>query len=155
MNLKIKLLTIIISGLIACNTVAQLPYSYNKENTGVDCETPALPSPENLENIPLLPNPFEWSDGSGRVESFEDWECRRNEIMAEIERYEIGPKPAEPENITASLDGNELTVEVTDNGQTLTLTSTINIPEGEGPFPVVIVISPDVICGLENIVGWE
>jgi hypothetical protein len=138
MNLKIKLLTIIISTLIACNAVAQLPYSYNKENTGINCEEPALPSTENLENVPLLPDPFEWSDGSGRAKTIEEWECRRNEIMAEIERYEIGPKPSPPENIAASLDGNILTVEVTDNGQTLTLTSTINIPEGEGPFPVVI-----------------
>ncbi len=138
MNSKIKLLTVIIIVLIACNTFAQPPYSYNKENTGADCEPPVLPSPEELENTPLLPDPFEWSDGSGRAETLEDWECRRNEIMAEIERYEIGPKPAPPENVTATLDGNTITVEITDNGQTLTLTSQVIMPEGEGPFPIVI-----------------
>ncbi|HKK80646.1 MAG TPA: hypothetical protein VJ909_00270, partial [Prolixibacteraceae bacterium] len=138
MNLKLKLLTIFISTLIACNAIAQLPYSYNQENTGADCEEPALPSPDNLENTPLLPDPFEWSDGSGRAETIEEWECRRNEIMAEIERYEIGPKPSPPEKVTATLEGNTITVDITDNEETLTLTSQIVIPEGEGPFPIVI-----------------
>lgn len=117
---------------------SQLPLVYSEENTGVACDQPPLPAPDELTNHPLLPNPFAWSDGSGEVTQFSDWECRRNEIAAEIAEYEIGTKPAPPENITASLSGSTLTVSVTVNNQTLTLTSNVNIPDGEGPFPVVI-----------------
>ena len=43
-----------------------------------------------------LPNPFEWSDGSGKITSLEEWKCRRAEIKAKIENYEIGTKPEKP-----------------------------------------------------------
>jgi hypothetical protein len=79
-----------------------------------------------------------WSDGRGRSTNFADWECRRNEIKAEIERYEIGTKPAKPQNITASYAAGVLTVNVTENGQTLTLTSQVALPTGNGPFPAII-----------------
>ena len=126
--------------LVGCSfySCAQVPLVYALENTGADCAAPPLPAPAELINYPNLPNPFEWSDGSGVLTDFADWECRRNEIKAEIEEYEIGPKPAPPQSVTASFSGTTLTVEVTDNGQTLTLTSEVVIPAGPGPFPVVI-----------------
>ncbi len=117
---------------------AQLPLVYGVENTGASCEAPPLPAPNQLTNYPMLPDPFAWSNGSGRIAGFEEWECRRNEIKAEIEEYEIGPKPDRPANISATLTGTQLTVVVTENGQTLTLTSQVIIPTGTGPFPVVI-----------------
>jgi hypothetical protein len=68
-----------------------------------------------------LPNPFEWSDGSGKVREIEDWKCRRAEIKAEIEKYEIGIKP-ETAKVEASYTGGVLKVVVTDNGQSMTIT---------------------------------
>lgn len=130
---------LLLNVLVVTNSFAQqIPLVYEIENSGVSCAQPLLPNPGNLVNYPLLPDPFAWSDGSGRVEKFTDWECRRNEIKAEIEKYEIGPKPSRPENITATFANNTLTVVVTENGQTLTLTSTVTIPAGDGPFPVII-----------------
>lgn len=117
---------------------AQLPLVYNLENTGEGCEQPVLVEPADLINYPMLPDPFSWSDGSGRLTEFEDWECRRNEIKAEIEKYEIGPKPNRPNDIKATFFNNILKVEITENGQTLTLTSDVVIPPGTGPFPVII-----------------
>src|SRR5262249_44807641 len=81
--------------------------------------------------------------------SFASWERRRNEIKAAIEKYEIGPKPDCSDcTITASYappaagstDKGVLTVVVTRNGQSLTLTSGVFIPTemGSGPFPVLI-----------------
>lgn len=137
MKNKIALLMLIVSTFTNIDSYAQ-PFVYSNENTGISCTKPPLPLPNDLTNYPMLPDPFAWSDGSGRSTDFNDWECRRNEIKAEIEQYEIGPKPNRPANITASYANGTLTVIVTENGQTLTLTSSVTIPTGTGPFPVVI-----------------
>ena len=123
---------------LSIKSLAQLPYVYHAENTGAACQKPPLPEPANLTNYPMLPDPFAWADGSGRISGFDDWECRRNEIKAELEKYEIGIKPDKPASVTATFSNNTLTVVVTENGQTLTLSSQVTIPSGTGPFPVVI-----------------
>lgn len=114
----------------------------------------------NIEELPVikpLTDPFEWSDKSGRSTKFEDWKKRRTEIKAEIEHYEIGEKPNRPENITASFINDTLTVNITKNGNTLTLTSYILLPEGDGPFPAVIGIGrgsgslPEGVFSTRNI----
>lgn len=138
MRMKFTFSALALGALMAFQSKAELPLVYDQENTGVACEAPVLPAVSELVAYPLLPDPFAWSDGSGRVEDFSEWACRRNEIKAEIEHYEIGPKPGKPELLTSSLAGNTLTVEITHNGETLVLTSTVTVPEGEGPFPVVI-----------------
>ena len=138
MNFKSELVTLLLSVLVVVKSNAQPPLVYEVENSGASCEKPMLPDPGDLQNYPFLPDPFAWSDGGGRVDTFPDWECRRNEIKAEIEEYETGPKPDRPDTITATFSDNTLTVMVTENGETLTLTSNVIIPEGSGPFPVVI-----------------
>ncbi|GHT75367.1 hypothetical protein AGMMS50262_10440 [Bacteroidia bacterium] len=115
-----------------------VPLVYNSENTGADCAKPVLPAVKDLPSSVRLPNPFEWSDGHGTAGTLTDWECRRNEIKAEIEDYEIGVKPARPADISATYSGGTLTITVKENGKTLILTSKINIPSGTGPFPVII-----------------
>ncbi|MBO9681981.1 MAG: hypothetical protein J7502_04835 [Flavisolibacter sp.] len=119
---------------------AQPPLVYSKENTGTHFAIPPLRDLDQLPVIDPLPDPFMWSNGKGRSTKFSDWEKRRNEIKAEIEHYEIGKKPNKPENVTASYSKSDSTlkVDVTVNGQTLTLTSKIILPSGNGPFPAVI-----------------
>lgn len=130
------LLLIIVS--ISCTNNKPIPLVYDVENTGIDCPKPPLPSFDQLPVVELLPDPFLKSDGSKRYTSFKKWACRRAEIKAEIEHYEIGPKPVRPDSINASFENDILTVNITVNGNTLTLTSTVKLPEGEGPFPAVI-----------------
>ena len=133
------LLTLLVTSLVAVVSLAQvLPLVYDVENTGTDCPKPSFPTRTELPTIEPLTDPFEWSDRSGRSTSFADWKCRRAEIKAEIEHYEIGEKPVRPDTITASYAGGTLTVNVTVNGKTLTLTSAVVLPAGEGPFPAVI-----------------
>jgi hypothetical protein len=93
---------------------------------------------DELPDIQALPDPFEWSDGRGRISNISDWRYRRAEIKAEIEHYEIGEKPVRPDSITASYIDDTLKVNITVNGNTLTLTSAVILPEGNGPFPAVI-----------------
>lgn len=114
------------------------PLVYEKENTGDGLVAPALPGLEDLPVVEPLTDPLLWSDGSGRVKEFEEWRRRRAEIKAEIEHYEIGKKPGRPEKLKATYKEGMLKVEVTVKGETLTLSSRVSLPEGEGPFPAVI-----------------
>ena len=114
-----------------------IPLVYNKENT-VAPTTVHLPSFEELPVIETLPDPFEWSDGSGRSTQFEDWSRRRMEIGAEIQHYEIGEKPARPDSISAEFINDTITVWINVNGEQLILKSQVILPDGEGPFPAVI-----------------
>lgn len=111
--------------LFACvSAKAQIPFVYNQENTGRHFERPVMPHPNQLPIIRELPDALEG------VSTFADWERRRNVIGAQIQHYGIGVKPeVHPEQLSATLSENVLTVEVTVNGQTLTLTSEIKYPE--------------------------
>ncbi len=116
-----------------------IPLVYEVENTAADV-TPVLPSRSEARRIDPLPDPLEWSDGSGRVTDFADWAQRRGEIAKEIQHYEIGTKPVvDPSQVKASMNGNQLTVDVTVGGKTLQLTATISYPStGEAPYALMI-----------------
>ena len=135
MREKNILAIIFISLLISVNS--QIPLSYQLENTGKRCKEPELLEPMNLKKIDKLPNPFEWSDGTKKVTCLEEWKCRRAEIKAEIEKYEIGIKP-ETAKVEASYTDGILKVVVTDNGKSATLSSSIKVPSWSGPFPIII-----------------
>lgn len=133
------------------------PFVYDAENTGARYASPSFPSFEQLPIIRPLTDPFAFSS-KGRHEPdrdtrFSSWERRRNEIKAAVEKYEIGPKPDCSDcTITANYvppaAGTEgakgvLTVVVTRNGKSLTLTSGVFIPTGmgNGPFPAMIAMT--------------
>ena len=117
-----------------------IPLVYNQEDTGAGYPTPIMPSADELPAVYTLPDALEWSDGSGRALQFGDWERRRHEIASEIQHYEIGVKPAVlPGEVKARMDGDTLIVDVTHNGETLTLKSHIQYPKtGHAPYPVLI-----------------
>lgn len=116
------------------------PLVYDVENSGAQYEAPLLPAFDQLAEVRTLTNPFEWSDGSGFVTDFSQWERRRNEIAHEIQHYEIGQKPAVTANqIHARMQGDTLFVDVTVGDSTLTLWSEIQYPEvGEPPYALMI-----------------
>ena len=118
----------------------EVPLVYGVEHTGSAFPAPVLPTMAELPEVPLLPDPFEWSDRSGRSTAFADWSRRRAEIKAELEHYELGPKPARPADLTATYEDETLTVTITHNNETLTLTARVTWPEAEpeGPVPAVI-----------------
>ena len=93
-----------------------------------------MPAANELPVIKDLPDPLKGVNG------FSDWARRRSEIAALIQHYGIGEKPAvKKENIKARMSGDTLIVDVTVNGQTLTLTSEIRYPKtGKAPYPLMI-----------------
>ena len=119
---------------------ANVPYVYKVENTGASYASPVLPKFEDLPIVKDLPNPLEWSDGSGVVTDFKDWSRRRAEIAKEIQHYEIGEKPAVgKEQVKARMSGDTLIVDVTVGSNTITLTSVITYPtKGKAPYPLMI-----------------
>ncbi|MBN1481724.1 T9SS C-terminal target domain-containing protein [candidate division KSB1 bacterium] len=139
MRIQIILLALLFSTYIVNSVAQHMPLVYDVENTGADCPAPPLPSFSELATIESLPDPFMWSDTSrGRITSKDDWRCRRAEIGAEIQHYELGTKPAPPDTLEASFANGVLTVIVIEGGDSLTLTIPISIPDGDGPFPAVI-----------------
>jgi hypothetical protein len=115
-----------------------MPTVYGSENTGSDCQLPTLPEISGLTTtVASLPDPFQLASGS-RMMTRADWRCRRAEIAQMIQKYETGTKPAPPSNLTATFSGGKLSVTVSDNGKSITLTTTITTPSGNGPFPAVI-----------------
>jgi hypothetical protein len=68
----------------------------------------------------------------------DQWKCRRSEISSMIQFWGTGPKGAPPSDLTATFSGNSLSVVVTQGGASITLSSTLNVPSGPGPFPLVI-----------------
>lgn len=124
---------------------ATTPLVYNVENTGASFAPPAFASFEKLPIIRPLPDPFVFADGH-RDTSFGNWEQRRNEIKASIEKYEIGPKPdchdctitATWVPATAPTRGT-LTINVARNGNTITIPTRCYIPAGvTSPIPAII-----------------
>ncbi len=116
-----------------CTAVAaQAPLNYDVENRGKDLGATA----GQLKSNKKLPNPFEFHDGS-KVTKFDDWSKRRNEIKADIEKYEIGDKPI-PSDVSATYSGGTLTVTVKEGGKTMTITSKFSMPSGNGPHPIII-----------------
>lgn len=123
------------------------PLVYSVSNTGAALPAPDFPSFAQLPIIRPLPDPFRFADGT-RDTSFGNWERHRNEYIAALEKYEIGPVPDCSDcTITASYapptstgGTGTLTVNVTRNGRTVTLTSGVYIPQGmgSGPFPALI-----------------
>ena len=136
-----KILMIAACAVLAVQANAQknIPLVYDQEFTGAKYAEPAYVTPETATEIKSLPNPFEFTGSKKQVKKFKDWEKRRAEIVNELYHYEVGVKPlVAKENIEASLENNTLTVKVTENGETLTLTAKITYPEGDGPFPLMI-----------------
>ena len=136
-----KLLSIILLAFVSTTVLAQKeqattlpPLVYQQEDTGSHHPRPALPDAGLLPEIHELPNALQG------VSSFSDWERRRHEIGTLIQHYGIGEKPeVSKEQVKARMEGDTLIVDVTVNGETLTLRSAISYPQtGEAPYALMI-----------------
>ncbi|HTU67493.1 MAG TPA: hypothetical protein VMF52_16205 [Steroidobacteraceae bacterium] len=153
-RLGIALLSAAIVGAVQARETPQPPpLVYDVENIGAQFAPPTFPSFDQFPIVRPLPDPFlsfaSGPKGPTRDTKFSGWEKRRNEIKAAIEKYEIGPKPDcsdctitanyVPPAATPNAKGT-LTVVVTRNGKSLTLTSGVYLPTGQGagPFPALI-----------------
>ncbi len=107
------------------------------EDHRAECAIAAMPAVASLTDVAALPDPFTSLAGAA-VTTSDQWKCRREELAAILEHYELGEKPRAPESVSASMSGNTLTITVMDGGKSISFTVTITKPAGDGPFPAVI-----------------
>ena len=100
---------------------------------------PPMPSFSSLPINPYHPDPFRFMSGS-RVKTKDQWTCRRAEIAALVQEFELGYKQYTPKDATTgSMIGNSLRVTVTDNGHTISFNCSITYPStGSPPYPALI-----------------
>jgi uncharacterized protein YjdB len=139
MKNKLRFLLFLLSLSVFINSFSQIPLVYNVESTDTGYAPPPLPTLANSPSIPLLPDPFKFANGTFS-KKISDWEHHRSDFKALFENYEIGNKPiVDTSQVKATYAGGTLTVIVTVNGQTLTLTCAVSIPSGAtAPYPVCI-----------------
>ncbi|KAK4198696.1 putative carbohydrate esterase family 15 protein [Triangularia verruculosa] len=87
----------------------------------------------------LLPDPFTFLNGT-KVVTKDAWACRRDEILALFQAYELGPLPPAVETVSATVSSNRLNIVVSANGKTLSFAPSIRLPSGTGPFPAIIAL---------------
>ena len=135
-NMAKRMMVIMMSTMIGMPLCAQsIPLVYDVENTGRRYAEPLMLEPNQLPIIQELPDALE------NVSSFADWAKRRSDIAHMIQHYGIGQKPAvEPHQVKARMEGDTaLVVDVTINGQALTLRSVIRYPKvGQPPYALMI-----------------
>jgi hypothetical protein len=99
----------------------------------------SLPADPKFTSDTKLPDPFTFFDSKERVESKEQWDCRREEINQLFQRFELGSLPPKPETMTSSFANNVLTINITHEGNSISFQAPISFPaNGTGPFPAII-----------------
>ncbi|KAK6520406.1 carbohydrate-binding module 1 [Arthrobotrys conoides] len=85
-----------------------------------------------------LPDPFTFANGQ-KATTKEQFKCRQAEISAAMQQYELGTKPGKPQSLTASWSGNTLTINVSDQGKSISFSVTVTAPSGgRAPYPAII-----------------
>jgi hypothetical protein len=117
------------TGSIAQSETAQVPAACSS--------IPAtLPSTSNA----ALPDPFTFLNGT-RVTTKDAWACRREELKALFQHYELGPKPPKPSSVTATLSGTTITITCSQSGKSISFAPTIKYPTtGTAPYPAIIAL---------------
>ncbi len=123
--------------LASCKAIETPVKTYSAYSSSA-CKVPDLPDIDRLPVIKELPNPFLGLNGK-IIKSKKDWACRRSEIGAQAQAYELGAKPTAPETVKAELQGENLVVTVADKGKSISFTAKITYPKaGKAPYPAVI-----------------
>jgi hypothetical protein len=102
------------------------------------CTIPPLPTYAKLRSNYKLPDPFLSMDGT-RISQQSQWACRREEIGAQLQEYELGPLPPKSGSVTGALNGSSIDVTVQDGASSITFNATITLPTGgTAPYPALI-----------------
>jgi hypothetical protein len=111
------------------------------EDTGKECSVPVMPAYSALDTNDKLPDPFKMMSGS-RIANKSEWACRREEIGAQAQQYELGPKPPRPTTLASSYSGNTLTITLNEGGKSMSFSVSITLPSGgTAPFPALIYLT--------------
>jgi hypothetical protein len=149
---------LVLAALLACSTstprssaaaeAAPAAPQGRVENRGAACPSPPLPPITALQPVPSLPDPFLGSSGQ-RITTRAEWACRRAEIAAQVQEYELGPKPPKPSIVTGALDGNQLRITAGEPARTIHFSVEIarppSAPAGRA-IPALIVVGRSALA---------
>jgi len=108
------------------------------EFSGCACVIPAMPPYGALSTDTLLPDPFLSMSGS-RITALADWTCRRAEIKAQLESWELGAKPPKPMVVSGSVTSTSITVTAGDGTNSISFSASVSLPAtGSAPYPAII-----------------
>ena len=112
--------------------------TFSIENSIQNCEVSELKAFSDLPEIRQLPNPFIFMDGTP-VLTKKQWSCRRAEIAAQAQTYELGEKPPAPQQVAGSVSSEKISVIVRDKGKQIAFDALITLPTtGTAPYPAMI-----------------
>lgn len=89
------------------------------------CTLPNLPDAGSLPVNKKLPDPFTFFDGT-KVTRKDQWECRRQEILAMAAKYIYGPVPGKPDDVTGTVSGSTVSITVKVGSKSDTFSATIS-----------------------------
>ncbi len=113
------------------------------ENSFANCIIPPLKAFADLPEIAALPDPFLSLSGTHLTQK-QEWKCRRAELAAQAQYYELGAKPAAPAQVNGGLvsgvvSNEKITVTVNENGKEISFDANIILPAtGTAPYPAMI-----------------
>ena len=83
-----------------------------------------------------------------RVAGGAEWACRRSEIAALVQHYELGPKPPKPSLVSGAFDGTELRITAGEPARSVSFSVPIARPASApaGPIPALIVIGRSALA---------
>ena len=134
--MRLLILAVYVLAALAVTT-AQL---CGRENCGTECRIPSMPTFAELNNNTLMPDPFVMMSGSS-ISSVAEWTCRRAEIAAQFEWWELGAKPSKPPIVTGSVQQNIITVTAGNDTNTITFTAAVSLPTNfSAPYAAIIAL---------------
>jgi hypothetical protein len=108
------------------------------EFTGGSCTIPAMPSYASLPTNTRLPDPFLSMSGS-RITTKDQWTCRRAEIKAQLENWELGAKPPKPSMVSGTVSNTSITVNAGNGTTSISFNASVSLPTaGKAPYPAII-----------------
>ncbi|HEY4016397.1 MAG TPA: hypothetical protein VGM06_23845 [Polyangiaceae bacterium] len=108
------------------------------ENSGASCPAVTEPAFGALAAVASLPDPF-LSVSAARIANKSDWTCRRSEVAAQMQSWELGHKTPAASTVTGSVSGGSIVVNVSSGGKSISFTSTVTLPTtGKPPYPAMI-----------------
>jgi hypothetical protein len=107
---------------------------------GGGCAPARFADPAALAPHAKLPDPFRFDDGHP-VTTRADWACRRAELSAQVQHYELGARPeSRPDApVEGRMNGQDLVVSIHENGKTVSFPAKIQLPDtGKPPYPAIV-----------------
>ncbi|MGA2093707.1 MAG: dockerin-like protein [Sedimentisphaerales bacterium] len=131
---------LLVAGLIAVPAFAAASGTTSATSSGGGCTIPPMPSYSSLPANSYLPDPFKMMDGS-RITTKAQWACRRAEIAALSQEFELGVKPGKPSSVTSFFSENSITVTCSEGEKSISFSCSITYPsEGNAPYPAMICV---------------